>query len=284
MPTTPDNAVISRWSNSAQFWEKHREIIRQMFAPVAQALIDDAKIRAGQTVLDVATGPGEPALSVAEWVGPEGKVFGVDPIPEMIEGGRRAADRFGLKNTKFEIAHADRLPFSDAAFDAAISRFGIMFFPSPADGIREMLRVLKPEGKLAFAVWSSVEANPFHSVLSQILDRFVEPAPLAPDAPDAFRFATRGKLLRILSEAGVAAPTERVLQFKIEASISAEAFWILRGEMSESFHKKLAALSAQDSAEVKRLALEAFRQYSTDRGMSFPAEVLILSGAKNLTS
>jgi ubiquinone/menaquinone biosynthesis C-methylase UbiE len=275
-----DNEVINRWSNSAQFWEKHREVIRQMFAPVAQALIDDAKIGAGQTVLDVATGPGEPALSVAGWVGPRGKVFGVDPIPEMIEGGRRAADRLGLKNASFELASADSLPFPDATFDAAISRFGIMFFPAPVDGVHEMLRVLKPEGKLAFAVWSSIERNPFHSVLSEILYRFVEPAPLAPDAPDAFRFAKPGKLLRILSEAGVAAPTERILQFKIEAPVSVEEFCTLRGEMSESFRKNLAALSPQQSAEVKRLSLEAYRKYSTDRGMSFPAEVLIVSGAK----
>jgi ubiquinone/menaquinone biosynthesis C-methylase UbiE len=278
----PDDAVITRWSDSAQFWEKHREVIRQMFAPVAQALIDDAKIGAGQTVLDVATGPGEPALSVAKWVGSEGKVVGVDPIPEMIEGGRRATSRLGLNNVKFEIASADRLPFSDATFDAVISRFGIMFFPSPADGIREMLRVLKPEGKLAFAVWSSIERNPFHSVFSQILNRFVEPTPLAPDAPDAFRFANPGKLLRILSEAGVAAPSERILQFKIEAPVSVEDFLSLRGEMSESFHKKLAALSDQQRAEVKRLALEAYRNYSDGRGMSFPSEVLILSGAKKL--
>jgi ubiquinone/menaquinone biosynthesis C-methylase UbiE len=280
----PDEEVITRWNNSAQFWEKHRQVIRQMFAPVAQALIDDAKITAGDIVLDVATGPGEPALSVAEWVGPEGKVVGVDPIPQMIEGGRRAAERFGLRNVKFEIAHADHLPFSDATFDAAISRFGIMFFPSPADGMREMLRVLKPEGKLTFAVWSSIERNPFHSVLSQILNRFVESVPLAPDAPDAFRFAESGKLLRILSEAGVATPTERVLQFKIEAPVRVEEFFAIRSEMSESFHKKLATLSARQSAEVKRLALEAYREYSTDRGMNFPAEVLILSGAKNLTS
>lgn len=280
----PDDAVITRWSDSAQFWEKHREVIRQMFASVAQALIDDAKISAGQSVLDVATGPGEPALSVADWIGPEGKVIGVDPIPQMIEGGRRAAVRLGLKNVKFEVASADALPFPDAIFDAAISRFGIMFFPSPVDGVREMLRVLKPGGRLAFAVWSGFERNPFHFVLSQILDRFVEPTLPPPDAPDAFRFASPGKLLRIASEAGVVAPIERILQFKIEATVSVEEFCTLRSEMSESFQKKLAALSAQQSAEVKRLALEAFREYSTDRGISFPAEVLIVSGTKKLSS
>jgi SAM-dependent methyltransferase len=282
MPTPPDDEVINRWTNSARFWEKHYEVIRQMFAPVAQALVDDAKIGIGQTVLDVATGPGEPALSVAGLVGTKGKVFGVDPIPEMVAGARRAADRLGLKSAKFEVGFADQLPFPDSTFDAVISRFGVMFFPSPLDGVREMLRVLKPNGKLALAVWSSLERNPFHHVLSRTMDRYVESPPLPPDAPDTFRFASSGKLLEIFSHAGVADPIERVLQFKIEASVSCEEFWDLRCEMSETFLKKLAALSVDRKKEVKRLALDAFREYSTDHGMSFPAEVLILSGAKKL--
>ena len=276
----PDNEVINKWTNSAPFWEKHHAVIRQMFAPVAQALVDDARIVPGQAILDVATGPGEPALTVAALVGPEGQVVGVDPISEMIAGAHRAADRLGLKNAKFEVAFADRLPFPAATFDAAISRFGVMFFPSPVDGLREILRVLKPDGKVALAVWSSAERNPFHHVLSNIIDRYVDPAPLPPDAPDAFRFASPGKLLKILVEAGVAAPTERLLKFKIEASVSAEDFWNLRCEMSEAFRGKVAALSTHQMAEVKQLALEGFRDYSTDSGMSFPAEVLILSGTK----
>jgi len=280
MPTPPDNEVINRWANSAPFWEKHHTVIREMFAPVAKALVDDAQICAGQTVLDVATGPGEPALTIAAAVGPEGKIVGVDPIPEMIAGARRAADRLGAKNVKFEVGSGDQLPFPDSTFDAVVSRFGIMFFPSPLDGIREMLRVLKPQGKLALAVWSSPERNPFFHVLANVIDRYVDPTPVEPDAPDAFRFASPGKLLAIFSQAGLAAPIERVVKCKIEASVSAEEFWTLRCEMSESIPKKLAALTTQQSAEVKRLSLEAFREYSTDRGISFSAEVLILSGAK----
>lgn len=282
MPTPPDNEVINRWANSAQFWEKHHAVIRQLFAPVAKALVKHAQIDAGQSVLDVATGPGEPALTVASSVGPNGKVFGVDPIPEMVTGARRTADRLEVKNASFEVGFADQLPFPNSTFDAVISRFGVMFFPSPLDGIREMLRVLKPEGKLALAVWASAERNPFFYVLSNIIDRFVEPTPLEPDAPDAFRFASPGKLLAICSQAGVAASTEDILKFKIEAPVSVEEFWTLRCEISEAIPKKLAALSAQQSAEVKRLALEAFREYSTDRGISFPAEVLILSGTKKV--
>src|SRR5271169_658627 len=100
----PDQEVINRWSASAPFWEKHSEIIRQMFAPITQALVEDAQIGNRHTVLDVAMGPGEPALSVAASVGPEGKIFGVDPIPEMVAAARRAAERLGLNNAQFDVA------------------------------------------------------------------------------------------------------------------------------------------------------------------------------------
>ena len=86
-PIKQDKEVISQWSESAPYWEKHREIIREMFAPITQALIEAAEITTSQVVLDVATGPGEPALSIAGLVGPEGKVFGVDAAPE--DGDRR---------------------------------------------------------------------------------------------------------------------------------------------------------------------------------------------------
>ena len=277
----PDQEVINRWSGSAPYWEKHGEVIRQMFAPITQALVEDAQIGRQHAVLDIATGAGEPALSVAALVGPEGKVFGIDPVPEMVAGARRAADRIGLKNAQFDVASADHLPFPADAFDAVISRFGVMFFPSPVDAVREMLRVLKPGRKLALAVWHSAERNPFHWTLSRVIERYVDSPPPAPDAPDAFRFARPGKLAEILTEAGAVAPSERLLQFAIQATISVEDFWTMRCEWSEKLREKIAMLSKEQANEAKRQVLEYFRGYSTDRGMSFPAEVLIVSGAKS---
>ena len=276
----PDQEVINRWSASAPYWEKHGEIIRQMFAPITQALVEEAGIGQSHAVLDIAMGPGEPALSVAALVGPEGRVFGIDAIPEMVAAARRAADRLGLKNAQFDVAFADRLPFPADAFDAVISRFGVMFFPSPVDAVREMLRVLKPGRKLALAVWHFADRNPFHYTLSQVIDRYIEPPTLAPDAPDAFRFAQAGKLAQVLTEAGAMTARERLFQFTIQTPISAEDYWTLRLEMSEKFQKKIAMLSQEQAIEVKRQVLDALREYSSDRGMSLPAEVLIVSGAK----
>jgi ubiquinone/menaquinone biosynthesis C-methylase UbiE len=276
----PEQEVINRWTGSAPYWEKHREIIRQMFAPVTQALVEAGQIGTGQVVLDIATGPGEPALSVAGLVGPKGKVFGIDPIPEMAAAARRAADRLGLRNVQFDVAFADKMLFPADTFDAVISRFGVMFFPVPVEGLREMLRVLKPGRKLALAVWHFAENNPFHYSLSRVIDRYVESPPLAPDALDAFRFATPGKLRTILMEAGALSVSERLLKFTMLAAISLEDFWTMRIEMSEKLREKMARLSNDQMNEVKRQGLESLGEYCAGGGMSFPAEVLIVNGVK----
>jgi ubiquinone/menaquinone biosynthesis C-methylase UbiE len=272
--------VLARWSDAAPFWEKHREIIRQMFAPVTQALVDDGEIAAGQTVLDVATGPGEPALGMAAVVGPEGMVVGIDPIAEMVAAARRAAESGGFRNARFEVAGADRLPFPADTFDAVVSRFGAMFFPSPVDAVREMLRVLKPGGKLALAVWHAAENNPFFYTLQRVIGRYAAAPPPEPDAMDAFRFSDPGKLQSVLAEAGAISPSERVLRFAIEAPVTAEDFWTVRVGMSEKLQKSVDMMSREQVVEARRESMEALREYATARRMSFPAEVLMVRGFK----
>jgi ubiquinone/menaquinone biosynthesis C-methylase UbiE len=248
-----------------------------MYEPVTHALVEDGQIATGDAVLDIGTGPGEPALTIAALVGPEGKVNGIDPVPAMVEAARREADRLGRSNAQFDVAFADDLPFPDDTFDAVVSRFGAMFFPSPADGVRELLRVLKPGRKLALAVWHFENRNPFSHLLSRILERYLGSPPLDEDAPEPTRFARPGKLRDVLQKAGASSPSERLLAFTIRASLSVEDFVAMRCEMN----KKVPMLSAAQLTEVKRQALEAFREYSTDLGMNFPAEVLIVSGTKN---
>jgi len=274
------NEVVSRWSTAASFWEQYREIIRELFGPVSEALIEDAEVVPGCSVLDVGTGHGEPALRVAEVVGPAGTVAGIDPVVGMIEAARREASQRSQRNLRFEVARADTLPFPNDSFDAVVCRFGVMFFPSPIDGIREMLRVLKPGKKVAFAVWHYLDSNPFHYSLARIMDRVAPEPPLPPDAPDAFRFAVPGKLRDIVAEAGASDVAERVFRFSINARLSGEEFWNFRCEWSEKLRQRLAALPGEVLEEVKHQALEAFRIYETATGVSFPGEVLIVSARK----
>lgn len=281
--------IIGRWSESAPYWEKYRPVITGMFAPVAQALMEDARIGNGNAVLDLATGPGEPALTIAETVGPEGMVVGTDVAPEMVEAAQREATRRKLQNARFEVVFSggqgtDSLPFPDNTFDAAVSRFGVMFFPNPAECLREVLRVLKPRGRVALAVWSLQEKNPFDHVVSRVVERimslYVEPAAVKPSPSDMFRFAKPGDLLGVLVNAGATEASERLLEFSIRAPLSAEDFWTLRSEMSEKMRTKLALLSEAQRAELAREAIEGIRAYSVESGISIPAEVLIVSGRK----
>jgi hypothetical protein len=129
-------------------------------------------------------------------------------------------------------------------------------------------------------VWGVEEKNPFYYTFSQIVDRFIEPPSLPPDAPDTFRFATPGKLRDILTEAGGIASSERLFKFSITAFVSAEDFWTLRTEMSEKLREKLASLSTKQRTKLKNEVIEALHAYSADGSLSFPAQVLIISGMK----
>lgn len=251
-----------------------------MFAPVTDALIEDAGIVRHNRVLDVATGPGEPALPIAGLVGADGNVEGIDAVPEMIAAAKREAERAGYSNAHFQIASADSLPFPENAFDAVISRFGVMFFPSPVQGVREMFRVLKPGHKLAMAVWGFAEQNAFHYVFSRVTDKYVPTPPLEPDAPDAFRFAAPGRLKNILDEAGARVSSDRLLVFRIEVPLSIDDFWTMRSGMSDRLRAKLAQLPADQLAAARREVSDQLHIYSTDRGLSLPAEVRIVSGSK----
>ncbi len=275
--------VLLEWSESARYWEKHAATLRQIFSPVTQALIDEAGISAGQKILDVAAGAGEPSLTIAELVGPKGSVACTDAVAGMVRAAEREAQRRGLTNVTFHQCPADALPFADNTFDRVVSRLGVMFFPEPVKALREMLRVTKPGGCLALVVWDTSESNPFLNVITNVLSNYVETPAADPNAPGAFRFAEHGKLAKVLKDAGASDVRERTLSFLIEAPLSFEQFWEFRSETSATLREKLQTLSSTELARLKSDVEQASREFFSRTAMSFPAQMILVSGKRPVT-
>jgi ubiquinone/menaquinone biosynthesis C-methylase UbiE len=274
------NETLREWHESAPYWEKHAPTIRLMFAPLTRAMIEEAGISLGQRVLDVAGGPGEPSLTIAETVGPTGSVTCTDAVAEMVKAAEREARRRGLTNMEFRQCSAERLPFDDDSFDAAVSRLGVMFFPDPSGGLREMLRVTRPGGANSFAVWHRSDLNPFSYVVTKVISRYVEPPATTPGAPDAFRFAAPGALVGILEKSGASDVRERLLKFYIAAPLTPEEFWAMRSETSGTLREKLTKLSEEERFRVAHEVQEAAREFFPNNQMSFPAQMIIVTGKK----
>lgn len=273
-----NDGLLQEWRESAPYWKKHARIIRTMFAPLTRALIEDAGIEAGQKVLDVAGGPGEPSMTIAQVVGSSGSVTCTDAVAEMVAAAQSQACSLGLTNIEFCQCVVDSLPFNNESFDAAVCRLGVMFFPKPLAGVSEMLRVIKFGGTISFAVWHRSDLNPITDVVGKVISRYVEKEPPLPDAPDAFRFAEPGSLARVLKDAGANRVRERELEFHVEAPISVEEFWELRSETSGTLRKKLAELPTEKRVRVAQEVQEAARPFFPNGQMRFPARAIIVTG------
>jgi SAM-dependent methyltransferase len=137
-----------------------------LFGQWAAAMADAAQLQRGQSVLDVACGTGVLASEAASRVRPEGHVAGLDPNPGMLAV---AAEK--TPSVDWHEGSAENMPFSDTAFDAVVSQFGLMFFRDRHQSIREMLRVLKPSGRLVIAVWDAIENLPGYSTELRLIER-----------------------------------------------------------------------------------------------------------------
>lgn len=158
------------------------EVYEEFFVPALfidwpAPIIDAARIKPGQHVLDVACGTGILARAAAERVGPDGAVVGVDINEGMLAVAKEKAAQIEWRN-----GPAEALPFENDSFDAVVSQFALMFFEDKVAAIKEMARVLRPGGHLAVAVWDSLENTPGYDVMTQLLQRL-----FGDEAADALR-------------------------------------------------------------------------------------------------
>jgi SAM-dependent methyltransferase len=189
------------WQVAAPGWRKWYDVLEAGGEIVSRTLIERAGIGLGDTVLDVATGYGEPALTAAAVVGQSGRVLATDIAADMLDFGRERAARAGLENIEFLEADAEALPFDDGSFDAVLCRQGLQFLPDVLGTLERLHSFLKRSGRLAAAVWGPPDTVQFARPVSVIRMALDLPAP-PPGRPGIFALADRHRLAQLVADAG----------------------------------------------------------------------------------
>ena len=190
------------WAGLSTSWEKWDAVIMEQLGPVGAAIVDSLDVADDQQHLDIASGTGEPGLSVAR-LAPRGRIVLTDLSPEMLEVAKRRAAAQGITNVETQVCSADDLPFDDGTFDSVSVRFGFMFFPDLARATAELVRVLRPGGRLSASVWIKPEENPWTTIAMQSIATEVEVTPPDPDKPNMFRCSAPGQVSELYTEAGL---------------------------------------------------------------------------------
>lgn len=182
-------------------WAEVREALELQLAPLGQGALKALAPRPGESILDIGCGGGETTLDLARAVAPDGSVVGIDLSAAVLAFAQSAAK--DCKRVRFVHADAQVFAFEPASFDAAFSRFGVMFFADPTAAFINIRRSLKPNGRLAFVCWRALEENPLDLVPLRAASAHLPPQPAHdPDAAGPFAFANPDRVRRILDEAG----------------------------------------------------------------------------------
>jgi SAM-dependent methyltransferase len=264
-------------------WRKWHEQIAAFTRGATEAILEAAQLRPGMSVLDLACGVGDPALSIAAEVAPSGRVTATDLGPGMMSLAEALARKRGLTNIEFREANAESLPFANASFDILTCRFGIMFFPDLGKALSECLRVLKPGGRAAFVAWGKKEQPFFTTTAGIILKHLpVPPPPPDPDSPSLFMFGERDRLRRALQSAGFSSVHEedRIIPGRWSAPV--EQYWEQFTEVAAPFRPLLDQLTPDQLAQARAESLLAVKKFWSGREINLPLEIVIGSAVRAL--
>ena len=270
-PSTFREESLDTWRGVAAGWEERRDWLTQTTAKVNDWLVAKADPEPGQTVLEIAAGTGDLGFAAARRVGSEGKLISTDFAPEMVDVARRAGEAMGLTWSEHRVMDAEALELGDASVDAALCRWAFMLMADPATAFGETRRVLRGGGRLAFAVWTAPDRNPWASLPAMTLVRLGHMPPPDPELPGIFAFGDPRSFTPMLTANGFT-------EFEIEEVTfdfihpDFEDAWITLRKLTGPLAHVLDSLPAEDLKDTHGAVEAALRPYRQDDGSySIPA-------------
>jgi ubiquinone/menaquinone biosynthesis C-methylase UbiE len=266
------------WNKFSGGWKKWDDITMDFLKPMGDEIIRLLKPKNGDQVLDVASGTGEPGLTIASMLN-DGKVIITDLAEYMLEIARENAAKRGIKNIETRVCDVSELPFADNTFDAISCRFGFMFFPDMLLAAKEMARVLKPAGRIATSVWNIPEKNFWVTAIMRTINRNMQLPPPPPGSPGMFRCAKDGLMTDLFSKAGF----KNISITEIAGNLNCQTSDVYWNMMTEVGAPIVAALSKADNAmkeKIKREVYEIVNQKYPDGTVQIEASALVIYGEK----
>ena len=217
---------------------------------MSERLVELLEPRPGQTIVDLAAGPGDTGFLAAPLVQPGGRLVTTDVAPEMLDAARRRAEELGLDDGEFRVEDIAALSFDDATVDGILCRWGLMLVPDMDAAAAEIRRVLRTNGRAALAVWGSPDDNdwmtaPGRSALELGLVERPDPA-----APGPFRLSGNGALETVLRSAGLTVETVEELRL-VWRSPSLDEWWDAVKDTSRMLSTLLERLSPEQAQAVR---------------------------------
>lgn len=266
------------WNKFSPGWKKWDSLNMEFLKPFGDEIIRLINPKGEDLVLDIAAGTGEPGLTIATMLN-GGKVIITDLADNMLEIARENAIKRGIKNVETRACDVCELPFADNTFDAISCRFGFMFFPDMLLAAKEMIRVLKPGGKIATSVWNVPEKNFWVTAIMGIINKNMGLPALMPGSPGMFRCANDGIISDLFLQAGL----KNITQNEIAGKMNFETTDVYWNMMTEVVSLAVAALSKADDEMKNKIRKEVYQELSQkypDGNILMDSSALVIYGKK----
>ncbi|MCK4951843.1 MAG: class I SAM-dependent methyltransferase [Gammaproteobacteria bacterium] len=268
------------WALVAEGWRRQDELLREGAAPVTNRMLELAKIGAGHSVLDIASGTGEPAISAAQLVGAGGRVIGTDLIDNMLAFAREKAAQANLDNIEFHCVDGEELTFDPAAFDAVTMRWGLMFMPEPEACLKRVHSFLKEGGRVVTACWAAPDRNPFVMVAMQVLGKYMELPKPPPGTPGIFSFADADRLHRVLESSGFGNIEIEEMEIDVMEVEDGAAYWSSISDLAGPVMMLVNQLDEDTRAKFERDVIETADAMKQGESLKMSGTTWIASGIR----